>query len=244
RLSAEFLSVQGRLSLAEETLDALAEGREAGQRVRALLPAQIAKLEGRLSSWLEVLRRNVALHANAEGIDVSTACASVLRREQRGLRLEARLGVTQRGLRAAVAEFVPGAGRWEAMPEAPPQGAGLHLSLSACGASAAPSFSPARIWDGRSLLLGIPLVIIPPLGSLDDEVLSVPWAPGVLEPFRQTSEEPDHNQLVKKYRNHPKVKQACAKAREVPLENGADTGVWHDESSYIRERLDELKQWN
>ncbi|CAK0818008.1 unnamed protein product, partial [Prorocentrum cordatum] len=71
-----------------------------GQRVRALLPALLAKLEGRPPSWLEVLRRNVALHANAEGVDVSTACASVLRREQRGLRLEARFGVTQRGLRA------------------------------------------------------------------------------------------------------------------------------------------------
>ena len=92
RLAAELRSVRGRLEVAEEALGSLVDGSEAAQRVRALLPALLAKLEGRPPSWLESLRRNVALHASAEGVDVSTASASELRRVQHGPRLEARLG--------------------------------------------------------------------------------------------------------------------------------------------------------
>ncbi|CAK0795725.1 unnamed protein product, partial [Prorocentrum cordatum] len=118
RLPAELLSVQGRLASAEDALDSLADGREAAQRARALLPALLAKLEGRPPSLLETLRRNVALHASAEGVGVLTASAAVLRRVQHWPRLEARLGVARSGLRAGAADFVTGAGRWQPLPEA------------------------------------------------------------------------------------------------------------------------------
>ncbi|CAK0799670.1 unnamed protein product [Prorocentrum cordatum] len=57
---------------------------EVGQRLRALLPALQAKLARRAPSWLDILRGCVAMHADADGIDVATAGATVRRRAQGG----------------------------------------------------------------------------------------------------------------------------------------------------------------
>ncbi|CAK0861533.1 unnamed protein product, partial [Prorocentrum cordatum] len=82
----------------------------AAQRLRALLPALLAMLRGEPPTWLERLRRNVALHADASGIDVAAADAALLRQAQGGPRLEVRRDDVGRGaasFSADAAVFVP-----------------------------------------------------------------------------------------------------------------------------------------
>ncbi|CAK0811376.1 unnamed protein product, partial [Prorocentrum cordatum] len=92
RLAGQLVQAEARLAVAEETLSVLVGGSEAAQRVQALLPALQAKLDGRVPEWIDVLRGNVGLRADAVGVDVATATADAqeLRRAQRGPRLEAR----------------------------------------------------------------------------------------------------------------------------------------------------------
>ncbi|CAK0798896.1 unnamed protein product, partial [Prorocentrum cordatum] len=90
-LSQEVRRLRGLVSAAEEALDAVAGCSEVAQRLRAVLPLLQAKLEGRAPTWPEVLRRNVAMHADASDIDVSIAGAAALRKAQHGPRLEVRI---------------------------------------------------------------------------------------------------------------------------------------------------------
>ncbi|CAK0836192.1 unnamed protein product, partial [Prorocentrum cordatum] len=64
---------------------------ELADRVVALIPALRALLKGETPSPEDVLRRNVALHADAEGESVAEARPARLRQMQRSARLEARL---------------------------------------------------------------------------------------------------------------------------------------------------------
>ncbi|CAK0836353.1 unnamed protein product, partial [Prorocentrum cordatum] len=64
---------------------------ELADRVAALIPALRALLKGETPSPEDVLRRNVALHADAEGESVAEARPARLRQMQRSARLEARL---------------------------------------------------------------------------------------------------------------------------------------------------------
>ncbi|CAK0808665.1 unnamed protein product [Prorocentrum cordatum] len=73
-------AAHGEVAPLEKALDTFVVSSRAAQRVRAL--------EGRAPRWLDVLRRKVALHANAKGVDISAADVSALRRVQRGSRLE------------------------------------------------------------------------------------------------------------------------------------------------------------
>ncbi|CAK0910364.1 unnamed protein product [Prorocentrum cordatum] len=59
-------------------------------RVLAIVPALGALLAGRAPSHVDVLRRNVALHAVAPGCRLSTAPADLPRAHQKGPRLEGR----------------------------------------------------------------------------------------------------------------------------------------------------------
>ncbi|CAK0817133.1 unnamed protein product, partial [Prorocentrum cordatum] len=63
---------------------------ELADRVVALIPALRALLKGETPSPEDVLRRNVALHADAEGESVAEARPARLRQMQRSARLEAR----------------------------------------------------------------------------------------------------------------------------------------------------------
>ncbi|CAK0873181.1 unnamed protein product, partial [Prorocentrum cordatum] len=114
KLSQEVRRLRGLVSVAEEALDAVAGCSEVAQRMRAVLPVLQAKLEGRAPTWLEVLRRNVAMHADASDIDVSIAGAAALRKAQHGQRLEVRITqemetpeVKESVLSAAAEPFVP-----------------------------------------------------------------------------------------------------------------------------------------
>ncbi|CAK0822807.1 unnamed protein product [Prorocentrum cordatum] len=116
----ELQAVRGQLAAAEAALDYIVGDAEVAQRLRALLPAFVATLHGMEPTWLEKLRRNVALHAEALEIDVALAGARELRRAQRGPRLEARragVGRAPTSLSADAAEFVPGT--WELLPVGP-----------------------------------------------------------------------------------------------------------------------------
>ena len=110
KLSGEVDRLNGLLRAAEAALDVVVGDAEVSQRLRALLPALLAMLRGVPPTWLERLRRNVALHADASGIDVAAAGAAVLRQALSGPRLEARRGDVGRGadgLSADAVEFVP-----------------------------------------------------------------------------------------------------------------------------------------
>jgi len=113
KLSEELARVRAHLTVVEDALAEVAGCDEVGQRLRALLPALRKKLAGRAPTWLETLRRNVALHADAEGVDLETAGEAALKRAQKGPRLEARLaaerGSAGEGTRLSpdAAPFVP-----------------------------------------------------------------------------------------------------------------------------------------
>ena len=120
KFSEELARTRDHLAVVEDALAVVAGCDEVGQRLRALLPALRKKLAGRAPTWLETLRRNVALHADAEGVDLATAGGAALKRAQKGPRLEARLAA-ERGsameLSPDAAPFVPASffapGAWD-----------------------------------------------------------------------------------------------------------------------------------
>ncbi|CAK0796809.1 unnamed protein product, partial [Prorocentrum cordatum] len=59
--------------LAEEALTLIVGNSEVGAWLRAVVPAVVALVRGEEPQWLDVLRRNVALHADAVDIDVEHA---------------------------------------------------------------------------------------------------------------------------------------------------------------------------
>ncbi|CAK0864442.1 unnamed protein product [Prorocentrum cordatum] len=73
---------------AEEAIDTLVGDAEVGARIRCLLPALAALVAGRAPTWLQKLRRNVALHSAAPGARILVAKAAELRAAQQGPRLE------------------------------------------------------------------------------------------------------------------------------------------------------------
>ena len=92
RLSARRLveRLQRQLVTFKQSVLALGSGSLAvGQRLLASAPALRALLSGEQPSHGQRLRRNVALHAQAEGVDLLSAPMAVLRSAQRGPRLGA-----------------------------------------------------------------------------------------------------------------------------------------------------------
>ncbi|CAK0855857.1 unnamed protein product [Prorocentrum cordatum] len=63
---------------------------ELADRLEAIVPALTALLRGVAPEQEDAVRRNVALHADAPGVRVASACGLTLRRLQRSARLEAR----------------------------------------------------------------------------------------------------------------------------------------------------------
>ncbi|CAK0806937.1 unnamed protein product [Prorocentrum cordatum] len=108
RLSEKLARAKSELDAVVETLDGLLGSAEEAGRVRAILPALTALLEGRSAGWPARLRRNAALHPVAPGVTIDMADASTLRKAQHGPRLESRIGV----LSKHAAPFVPGGGYW------------------------------------------------------------------------------------------------------------------------------------
>ncbi|CAK0873933.1 unnamed protein product [Prorocentrum cordatum] len=84
-----------------------------GPRLAAAAPALEALLLDEPVEHTDVLRRNVALHSVAEGIDIVTASPAELNSAQRGPRLGARppcvVAASFSALRVCAATFVPGA---------------------------------------------------------------------------------------------------------------------------------------
>ncbi|CAK0834514.1 unnamed protein product [Prorocentrum cordatum] len=78
----------------DRTVGALKKVRDSMEAAEMALSSLVgilqAKLAGRKPSWLGILRRNAALHADAHCINVATAKPAVLRRAQRERRLEVR----------------------------------------------------------------------------------------------------------------------------------------------------------
>ncbi|CAK0796873.1 unnamed protein product, partial [Prorocentrum cordatum] len=89
---------QSRLLEAEAALDLLVGVPGLADRVQVALPALAAPVRGEAPTWLEQLRRNVALHAEADGVkSIASASAAPLRNAQKGQRL----GPRQKGARSA-----------------------------------------------------------------------------------------------------------------------------------------------
>lgn len=103
KLSEELARSKAELEAAVEVLEGILGGAGIAGRVRAILPALTALLEGRSPGWLARLRRNVALHSVAPGVAIDTADASTLRKAQHGPRLDSGCGV----LSKHAAPFVP-----------------------------------------------------------------------------------------------------------------------------------------
>ncbi|CAK0845098.1 unnamed protein product [Prorocentrum cordatum] len=88
RLQRQLADADRRRLEAEEAIDTLVGDAGVGARIRCLLPALAALVAGRAPTWLQKLRRNVALHAAAPGARILVAKAAELRAAQQGPRLE------------------------------------------------------------------------------------------------------------------------------------------------------------
>ncbi|CAK0898123.1 unnamed protein product, partial [Prorocentrum cordatum] len=94
---AEPDAAQSELCTVRKCFEAVVGDSELADRIAALAPALSALLRGGAPSAEEVLRRNVALHADApEGVSTATASCEDLRRLQKSDRLEGRQ-FTERG---------------------------------------------------------------------------------------------------------------------------------------------------
>eukprot|EP00959_Pyramimonas_sp_CCMP1952_P323402 6767514-Pyramimonas_sp.AAC.1 len=90
RLSEEVVRLRGQCERFREAIEALFGDPEFSDRVLALAPALLDLLHSRGKSKLSVLRRNVALHADAAGRTVADASEGDLKFMQKGCRLESR----------------------------------------------------------------------------------------------------------------------------------------------------------
>ncbi|CAK0809752.1 unnamed protein product [Prorocentrum cordatum] len=228
RLQAELGAVQARLSAAEDTLGLLVGSGEAAQRVQALLPALLSRLAGRCPAWLDVLRRNVALHSDAAGMNIATAGASELRRAQRGPRLESQ----------AEWDVLPRpAGNWEPLPlqpevsgaSCPNADAGIRCTCGAVAFSSAflgpprqepkeGEYTPVEAVQQPRPMLRADVDAFVPLESLHSELYGlrvVAWARG---------------------RTVRRVQPFVHRRRRLDS--------FDDVADYISERLAELEQWN
>ncbi|CAK0884257.1 unnamed protein product [Prorocentrum cordatum] len=182
RLSGKLDQLAAQAHLAEEALALIVGNSEVWARLRAVVLAVVALVRGEEPQWLDVLRRNVALHAGAEDIDVEHASATQLRRAQYGPRLEERRRSPSRQaarVRAEAPEFVPRAPasivgsnctrgcalysscRWTELPttsaivlQSPTAAWGVFSGSAARGAPAPPS--EAR--EGEVLVLAVKLL--------------------------------------------------------------------------------------
>ncbi|CAK0809102.1 unnamed protein product, partial [Prorocentrum cordatum] len=107
-----------------QVIDMLAKLFDAGpeivERILAVVPDLQAKVRISRSCGADTLRRNLALHAKADGISVLTALVKELRIAEKGPRLEKAAGSGgPTALRADAEAFVPAAGRWVALPPTP-----------------------------------------------------------------------------------------------------------------------------
>lgn len=96
KLRGEVEKWKGRCHELEACLRATSDDtNELQVRLLAGVPALSALVDGRPQKHDDVLRRNVAWHADAPGIDLANAPTCVLRRAQKGPRLEARRQTVQ-----------------------------------------------------------------------------------------------------------------------------------------------------
>ena len=113
RLTSEVAAERQLRVQAEEAVTLLFDDVAVAGRVRALLPALRALCRGEAPDWLMTLRRNVALHAEADGVpDIASAGAATLRGAQKG----PRLGPKCARQRAAAGAPAPGGLRRDAAP--------------------------------------------------------------------------------------------------------------------------------
>ena len=87
RLQRERDQAVETLREAEEALTLIVGDSDVAARVRCMLPALLALAAGRTPTWLQRLRRNCGLHADAPGRQLLTASAAELRAFQHGPRL-------------------------------------------------------------------------------------------------------------------------------------------------------------
>ena len=95
----------------KQELEQLCGNADIAERIEAVLPVLEAQLDGKQPSFVQKLRRNVALHAAATGICIPKASLKQLRGAQKGPRLEQRTPVTEmqvEPLRATAQPFAPG----------------------------------------------------------------------------------------------------------------------------------------
>lgn len=120
-------------------------------RVLAVLPSLIALLEGRQPPFIDKLRRNVALHSKAIGLDLSCASASQLKTAQKGPRLDSFYGQASHGsvLRAEAPPFSPGIGSWVPLPDVPERNSRLGGLQCTCGATAFSDYCGPYAWAPR-----------------------------------------------------------------------------------------------
>jgi len=89
RLTRELDAARHKVTLLTDQVEALFGEPVVGARLAACAPALAALLAGRTPCDLDRLRRNVAMHAVADGVDVGTAGLGELRAAQRKARLGA-----------------------------------------------------------------------------------------------------------------------------------------------------------
>jgi len=111
----EIEALKEQAAAAEQSIDAAIGDDEVVVRVRAMLPALMDFVAGRPSRWIDRIRRNVALRAEAQGIDLLRASGRELLGAQGGVRLEARQFEKMAWdiqARTEAPPFVPNGGVW------------------------------------------------------------------------------------------------------------------------------------
>jgi len=106
-LNEQLLQAKEKYARVEDAFQKLMGNAELADRIRAALPALTALLQGNQPSRVDKLRRNVAVHAEAAGLRITTATPKQLRSAQHGPRLEQRLACAS-PLNPNAAEFFPG----------------------------------------------------------------------------------------------------------------------------------------
>ena len=136
--------------------------KEVAGRILAGLPALIAQVRGGPLAPADWLRRNVAWHSQAEGIDLLHAPARVLRRAAKGPRLVRPVTAAAAdavegaggddkfsGLRAEAPAFVIGAGSWEPIRDLAVCGAGIRCTCGALVFSSLAGDPPFVAYSGK-----------------------------------------------------------------------------------------------
>jgi len=90
KLSQELSRARSRAQNMEDVLGQLLGDAEIADRICCVVPVLKALLAGRPPAGLEVMRRNVALHADAAGVSIASATVNDLKKLQKAPRIEVR----------------------------------------------------------------------------------------------------------------------------------------------------------